>query len=154
MKMQTEKLFDTNPYDTEFTAQVVGAENGEVVLDRTLFFPEEGGQTCDKGYLEYGGKQFEVEAVRIEDEVIYHRIDTDELKAGDKVTGHIDWAHRFDNMQNHTGEHIFSGIVHSMKGYDNVGFSLTETTCQMDYNGKLTDKEIAEVEEKAKIWRR
>ena len=154
MKMQTEKLFDTNPYDTEFTAQVVGAENGEVVLDRTLFFPEEGGQTCDKGYLEYGGKQFEVEAVRIEDEVIYHRIDTDELKAGDKVTGHIDWAHRFDNMQNHTGEHIFSGIVHSMKGYDNVGFSLTETTCQMDYNGKLTDKEIAEVEEKANqvIW--
>ena len=88
--MQTEKLFDTNPYDTEFTAQVVGAENGEVVLDRTLFFPEEGGQTCDKGYLEYGGKQFEVEAVRIEDEVIYHRIDTDELKAGDKVIQRFD----------------------------------------------------------------
>jgi alanyl-tRNA synthetase len=155
MKMQTEKLFDTNPYDTEFTAEVAGTENGEVVLDRTLFFPEEGGQTCDRGYLEYSGKQFEVEAVRIEDEVIYHKIEgCNELKAGDKVTGHIDWAHRFDNMQNHTGEHIFSGIVHSMKGYDNVGFSLTETTCQMDYNGKLTDKEIAEVEAKANqvIW--
>ncbi|MGN0241783.1 MAG: alanine--tRNA ligase-related protein [Candidatus Weimeria sp.] len=151
--MLTEKLFDSDPYDTEFTAEVVSVKNGEAVLDRTLFFPEEGGQTCDRGFLEADGKRFEVEAVRIEDEVIYHKTE-DGLKAGDKVRGRIDWAHRFDNMQNHTGEHIFSGIVHSMKGYDNVGFSLTGTTCQMDYNGKFTDKEISDIEAKANevIW--
>ncbi|MQN02236.1 MAG: alanyl-tRNA editing protein [Lachnospiraceae bacterium] len=151
--MNTIKLYDDKPYNTEFSAEVLRCDGGKIVLDRTLFFPEEGGQTCDTGFIECHGRRFEVEHVSEEDGVIFHRISdaydqsSDAIKAGDKVTGSIDWKRRFDNMQNHTGEHMFSGIVHSLKGYDNVGFSLTENTCQMDYNGKLTDKEIRDIEE-------
>lgn len=154
--MSTEKLYDEKPYDTDFVARIVSIDGKNIVLDRTLFFPEEGGQTCDKGTIKCRGKEYAVTDVQISDEVITHTIggEPSDMAAGDEVEGHIDWAHRFDNMQNHTGEHIFSGLVHSLKGYDNVGFSLTENTCQMDYNGKLTDDEIATVEKKANeiIW--
>lgn len=154
--MTTEKIYDNEPYSTDFKARVLSVDGEKVVLDRTLFFPEEGGQTCDRGYLELDGEKHKVTDVQISDDCIIHTVeDASDIKSGTEVSGHIDWEHRFDNMQNHTGEHIFSGIVHSMKGYDNVGFSLTENTCQMDYNGKLTDEEIEQAERKANevIWK-
>ena len=154
--MTTEKIYDNEPYSTDFTAQVMSVDGDKVILDRTLFFPEEGGQTCDIGYIAVSGEEHKVTDVQISDGCIIHTLeDVSGIKTGDTVSGHIDWEHRSDNMQNHTGEHIFSGLVHSLKGYDNVGFSLTENTCQMDYNGKLTDEEIAQIEKQANevIWK-
>ncbi len=144
----TEKLYDINAYDTEFTANVLSCEKCEdgryaVVLDRTLFFPEEGGQTPDRGTL--GGA--EVLDVQIgKDGTITHY--TNEALSND-VSGSIDFFHRFSNMQNHTGEHIFSGLVHSRFGYDNVGFHLSDNTVTMDYNGAFTDEDIRELEREA-----
>lgn len=154
--MNTIKLYDNWPYDTDFFARITAIDGSTITLDRTLFFPEEGGQTCDHGVIRCNGNEYRVADVQIKDGVIYHTLKgTDgSLNIGDEIEGHIDWEHRFDNMQNHTGEHIFSGLVHLLKGYDNVGFSLTENTCQMDYNGKLTDEEITQLEAQANevIW--
>lgn len=154
--METEKLYDRDPYECHATVKVTEVNGRTAVFDSTVFFPEEGGQTCDRGSVSSGEKRYEVTDVQIKDGVIYHTLSEEpDFAAGDEVEESIDWEHRFDNMQNHTGEHIFSGLVHGMKGYDNVGFSLTENTCQMDYNGKLTDGEIARIEEEANevIWK-
>ncbi len=155
----TQKLYDEDAYLKKFTGTVVSCEKYpaateaaetfkyDVVLDQTLFFPEEGGQTPDKGTL--GG--YPVVDVQIKNEVIIHTISVpiDEeapMKAGDEVAGEIDWPHRFSNMQQHTGEHIFSGLVHRSFGYDNVGFHLSDSIVTMDYNGPLTEDDVRDLE--------
>jgi alanyl-tRNA synthetase len=148
--MGTKKLYDDHPYETEFEAKVLtitssGEEKGwNVVLDQTLFFPEEGGQTPDRGSLVIGGVTYEVEDVSIQDGIITHQIRSEQAKEpeGETAKGRILWSHRYSNMQNHTGEHIFSGLVHAAKGYDNVGFHLSDHIVTMDYNGVLTEEEI------------
>ena len=152
--MQTEhgtvRLYDEKPYDVTFEAKVLSCEEkqtGEktsvyqVILDRTLFFPEEGGQSPDKGTL--GGVP--VLDVQIADDVITHTLERP-LAPGETVRGELDWQHRFSNMQQHTGEHIFSGIVHSRYGLENVGFHLSDSVVTMDYNGVLSEEQLAEVE--------
>ncbi len=150
---KTEKLYDETPYETTFSASVLWREDMEnqgvrVVLDRTLFFPEEGGQTPDRGVL--GG--FFVTDVQIQEDVILHTLQgpvpADSLLPGAKVEGEISWEHRFDDMQQHSGEHIFSGLVHSLFGYDNVGFHLSDNIVTMDYNGELSAEQLMEVEER------
>lgn len=142
----TIKLYDTKPYETKFSAQVLSCspcEKGyDIVLDQTLFFPEEGGQTCDQGLLNH----VEVVDVQIENGSIHHF--TKEALTG-MVTGEINWAHRYSNMQNHSGEHVLSGIVHSLFGFNNSGFHLSENEITTDYDGFLTKEQIQEVEERA-----
>ncbi|MCR4897408.1 MAG: alanyl-tRNA editing protein [Lachnospiraceae bacterium] len=155
---KTEKIYYEDAYLQEFTATVLSADaDGRVVLDRTAFFPESGGQTCDRGVLvTEGGELLTVKDVQITGEVILHLVETPcPLHAGDRVTGRIDWAHRFDNMQNHSGEHIFSGLVHSLHGYNNVGFHLSETEMTMDFDGVLTEADLKEIEGKANeaVWK-
>ena len=130
----------------------------EIILDRTLFFPEEGGQTPDTGIL--GG--YPVVDVQLDGDVIRHfvRIPADEKSAmetfapGRIVSGQIDFAHRFSNMQNHSGEHILSGLVHGKFGYDNVGFHLSDNTVTLDFNGPLSDEDILWLEKAANrvVW--
>lgn len=156
----TEKLYDLSAYDKEFDGKIVTSFDsitpGKKVLifDKTLFFPEEGGQTSDKGLITIRGKEYRVENVSIVKtsigEVIAHEINTDDsFKAGESIHGRIDWDERFSNMQNHSGEHIFSGIVKSLFGYENVGFHLSQNTVTMDYNGPISDEEAALIEKKA-----
>ena len=110
----TEKLYDISSKTKEFKATVISCENSEngykTVLDKTAFFPEGGGQPADKGTL--GG--LEVLNVLEEGEQIYHYTET-ELKVGDEVEGVLDWETRYDRMQNHSGEHIISGITSSIR---------------------------------------
>ncbi len=147
---KTEELYYKSAYIKEFDAKViecVALEEGkfEVVLDRTAFFPEQGGQGSDSGVLiDTAGNECKVTHVSIGDD-IRHITDCG-FKVGDVVHGIIDWSHRFSNMQQHTGEHIFSGIVNSRFGYDNVGFHLSDSEVTMDYNGTLDKEEIREVE--------
>ena len=149
--MKTTKLYDDMPYEREFTGRVIDVQKGDgcamVRLDRTLFFPEEGGQTSDIGVL----NGFEVSHVLIKDGVITHevRCDETELKIGDEVKGCIDWHHRFSNMQNHTGEHILSGIIHSRWGSENVGFHLSDNIVTLDTSKELDSCELKELEEEA-----
>ena len=131
-----------------FTAHVLSVYEDKkmfaVVLDQTAFFPEEGGQTCDQGTL--GG--INVEHVAEKNGVIIHYL-KQPLSEGAEVSGTIDWQKRFSDMQQHSGEHIVSGLVHKTFGYDNVGFHLGSAFVTMDFNGILTQEQLKEIEYKA-----
>ncbi len=144
----TKKYYDEDAYRTAFKATVLSCESTKggysVTVDGTLFFPEEGGQTADTGTL---GEARVIDA-RIKDGVIYHITDAP-LAVGEKVRGEIDFATRYHKMQNHTGEHIVSGIIHSLYGYENVGFHLGSEDVTLDFNGELSRAELDRVEELA-----
>ena len=144
----TEKLFYTDSHLQEFTAEVVSCrprDNGyEAVLSRTAFFPEGGGQAADTGVID-GIRVYDVQE---KGEQIFHYLEG-ELEEGKNVTGQIDWDKRFSRMQQHSGEHIVSGIVHARFGYDNVGFHLNDELCTLDLSGPLTKEELREVENAA-----
>ncbi len=147
--MPTTKLYDEDAYATDFSAKVLSCEETErdgkqmfaVILDRTLFFPEEGGQTPDTGALDNAN----VLDVQIDDGIITHYTDI-ALPVDSEVSGVIDFRHRFSHMQQHTGEHIFSGLVHNLFGYDNVGFHLSDNSVTLDFNGILSEDDIKNVE--------
>lgn len=141
----TKKLFYQDSHLTEFEAVVLSCELEkdayQVVLDQTAFFPEGGGQYADTGWLD----ETEILDVHEKQDVIYHKT-TAPLEVGKTVKGKIRWEERFEKMQQHSGEHIVSGIVHERFGYDNVGFHLGSDYCTMDFNGPLTQEELKEVE--------
>ena len=122
----------------------------QVVLNQTAFFPNEGGQLADKGILE----NQTVLDVQIQNEIIYHMV-KEPLSIGSAVTGHVNWKQRFDFMQQHTGEHIVSGLVNKYFGYDNVGFHLGLTEVTLDFNGPLSLKDLRKIEQEsnAYIWK-
>ena len=140
----TEKLYDADSHLYEFTAKVLSCERIEngyaVILDRTAFFPEGGGQLSDTGKI--GGA--DVCDVQINDDIIHYT--SAPLEVGRAYPCALDRGKRFRRMQNHSGEHILSGIVHKMFGYDNVGFHMGSEDITVDYNGVLTPEQISEVE--------
>lgn len=146
---KTVRLYDQGAYATKFEAEVLACEEVEkkekkvyqVWLDQTLFFPEEGGQSPDMGTID----GIKVLDVQIKDEVITHTLAAP-LAVGTMVKGVVDWKHRFYNMQQHSGEHIFSGVVHNRFGYDNVGFHLSDSIVTMDFNGVITAEDIEKIE--------
>ena len=141
----TEKLFYEDSHKKVFTANVQmcrpKGEYYEVVLDRTAFFPEGGGQYADTGWL----GDIRVTDVRERDGIIYHVMEAP-LEEGLQVTGKIDWDMRFLKMQQHTGEHIVSGLVHAGFGYNNVGFHLGSEDCTMDFDGEITKEQLREID--------
>lgn len=142
---RTKRLFDADPTTVRFDATVLACQaNGdvyEVVLDRTAFFPDEGGQPCDTGVL----GSVEVSAVSEREGVIFHTV-KHPLVVGAVVTGEILSERRLRHMQNHTGEHILSAILHRHYGLHNVGFHLGKDDVTADFDGELTAQEIAHVE--------
>ena len=151
----TERLYEDNSYEVAFSSEVTAVKpvkgGAEVVLMKTYFFPEEGGQSPDRGTL----NGFPVIDVQIRDGEIFHTVgakDGDEasvseaFRVGDTAKGQIDWEFRFRNMQMHSAEHIFSGLVHTHFGYANVGFHLSENSATMDYSGELTKEQIEALE--------
>ena len=141
----TEKLYYLDVYTKEFEATVLesytDADKNVVILDRTAFFPEEGGQSADTGYI--GDSR--VLDVKEKGGVIRHYTDTI-LTIGEKVKCKIDFADRFEKMQCHTAEHIISGAIKRLHGLDNVGFHLGAYEVTMDVNGYLTREELDEIE--------
>lgn len=178
----TEKLFYQDSHLREFTATVSECvpDGGQyqIVLDRTAFFPEGGGQYADTGWLEelpvsasvnayadnagqsavektvhsmnmpQSVQRIQVLDVQESDGKIRHITDRP-AEEGCLVSGCIDWEGRFMKMQQHTGEHIVSGLVHRRFGYDNVGFHLGSLDCTMDFNGEITKEELREIEYQA-----
>lgn len=141
----TEKLFYQDSYIQEFDATVLACREEsrgyEIVLDKTCFFPEGGGQSADTGTLE--GTQ--VLDVKEKQDEIYHYT-KEPLEVGSKVHGIIQFEERFSKMQQHSGEHIVSGIVHAAFGYDNVGFHLGNELVTLDFNGVITKEQLAWIE--------
>ncbi|SEJ31699.1 alanyl-tRNA editing protein [Sharpea azabuensis] len=144
--METVKLYDEHPYDTTFHATIQDIQydkNTTLILDQTLFFPEEGGQCADSGTID----GYEVIDVQISKGIIKHILKGHvELEIGNEIQGEIDWNLRFSNMQNHSGEHIFSGIVHREYGYDNVGFHLGKDVVSVDFNGPIDEVSLRRIE--------
>lgn len=144
----TEKIFDKDSFLKSFSATVLSceeySENYAVVLDKTAFFPEAGGQKSDKGVLGNAN----VLDVKISDEIITHITDAP-LNVGETVEGVIDFERRFDFMQQHSGEHIVSGVAHRLYGCENVGFHLSEDIVTLDFDKPLTKEEISKIEQEA-----
>ena len=144
------KLFYENINITDFTATVLSCEPVEekklyrVLLNATAFFPEEGGQSADKGTI----NDIPVLDVQMENDLIYHYV-AEEIPAASTATGHVDWTQRFDFMQQHSGEHIVSGLVHGRFGYNNVGFHLSLNEVTLDFDGELTPAQVREIELRA-----
>ena len=156
--MKTVRLFDRDSHLYTFEATVLSAEAGKtpdtlsVVLDATAFFPEGGGQYADPGAL----AGCPVTDVREKDGIIIHTVDISHLcgaphpfEKGAVVIGELDAATRLVRMQNHTGEHIISGIVHRLYGFKNVGFHLGDGDVTLDFDGVLTREQLNAVEEEA-----
>ena len=157
----TEKLYDADAYCRAFTATVISCEEAEdreglyaVVLNRSAFFPEGGGQYADTGTLQEFKKDCETPlsgAVKVvdvqvsDDGIITHYCDG-AVTPWAQVTGVLDWEQRFERMQNHTGEHLVSGTVHRLYGLDNIGFHLGDRDVTCDFNGELSDEQLREVE--------
>lgn len=159
----TKMLFYKDGHMVSFSAEVLEClpegDGYKIRLDQTAFFPEGGGQYADTGVLETCGasgasaldsRECAAEMCRVNDvqksgEMIWHLTDQP-LKPGDTVRGTIDWQDRFMKMQQHTGEHIVSGLVHARFGYNNVGFHLGSEDCTMDFNGEITKEELREIE--------
>lgn len=150
---ETKKLYYEDVYKKEFTAKVLECRQGkkgyEVILDQTAFYPEGGGQPSDTGSL---GEAAVTDVHEKNGELIHY---TDRaLEAGMEVQGQINWARRFDLMQQHSGEHIVSGLVHEAFGYENVGFHMGSDVITIDFSGMLDEAQMAEIEAKANqiIW--
>ena len=149
----TEKLFYEDSHLSEFSARVVSCEPSkhgfEVVLDRTAFYPEGGGQPGDTGFLS---------GVRVTDtheregEVVHYC--EAPLAVGAAVEGKLDYARRFEFMQLHSGEHILSGLIHQRFGYQNVGFHMGADFVTIDFDGMLSEQELSELEAAANevVW--
>lgn len=148
----TEQLYYQDSYIKDFEAVVLSCiPNGnhfEAVLDRTAFFPEGGGQCADTGVLHIENREIQVFDVQERNGEIIHFIDK-EILPGQAVIGELDFQERFSKMQQHTGEHIISGIVHRRFGYENVGFHLGKEEVTMDYDGPLTPEELRSIEYEA-----
>lgn len=150
---ETRRLYYEDVYTKEFTATVLECREAKkgyhVILDESAFYPEGGGQPSDTGSL---GEAVVTEVHEKNGELLHY---TDKpLEAGTEVTGRIDWEHRFDLMQQHSGEHMVSGLIHEAYGYDNVGFHMGGDVITIDFNGMLNEDQMAEIEAKvnAKIW--
>ena len=144
----TKKLYYDDPFLREFTARVLSCDAVKggfaVVLDETAFYPEGGGQPADHGKL----GSVTVLDVHEKDGVITHLCDA-AIEPGAAVRGEIDWARRFDHMQQHSGEHICSGLICERFHCDNVGFHMSADIVTIDFNADISWDALLEIEARA-----
>ena len=149
--METKKLYYDDPFLHEFTARVLACEETKggfaVVLDQTAFYPEGGGQPADHGTL----GAVRVLDVREKDGVITHLCDG-AFEPGETVRGALDWARRFDHMQQHSGEHICSGLICAQFHCDNVGFHMGADAVTIDFNAEIAWDGLLELERRANAY--
>lgn len=151
--MEVRKLYYEDSHLHIFSATVTGCapvEGGfSVTLDATAFYPEGGGQACDTGFLD-GAL---VLSVTEENNQVLHLCDR-QLPIGAEVTGTVDWTRRFDLMQQHSGEHMVSGIIHRRYGYHNVGFHIGKDVITIDFDGPIAPEDLPDIEAEVNraIW--
>lgn len=142
---KTEKLYYLDAYIKEFEAEVLSCEECDIgfdtVLDKTAFFPEEGGQYSDKGYID-GVYVFDVQ----EKDGIIHHYSKEPINVNKSVQCSINFEERFDKMQQHTAEHMISGFFHKLYGIENTGFHLGAVDVTLDTSKPVTKEQLSEVE--------
>lgn len=146
--MDTVKLYEQDAYRKTFSSIVEDSisEKGifKVALRETAFYPEGGGQPADHGTL----GDVKVLDVQERDGIIWHTV-SEPLPKGASVDGRIDWERRYDYMQNHSGEHVVSGLICRTFGCSNVGFHMGSDVITMDFNTPMTWEQAMEIEERA-----
>lgn len=148
-----QKLYYEDPHLSRFTATVLSCEETDrgyaLTLDATAFYPEGGGQAADTGIL--GGVR--VLDTKEQGETVVHTCDKP-LEVGALVEGVIDYGPRFLRMQQHSGEHIVSGIIHRRYGYHNTGFHMGADTVTIDFDGVIPAEDLASIEAEANaaVW--
>ena len=155
----TQRLYYDDVYMKEFDAKVLRCEasgsNWKIVLDRCAFYPEGGGQSGDRGILAdpASDRMIQVADTQEEGEDIVLVCDAP-VPEGSSVRGTLDWEYRFDRMQNHSGEHIISGLIHTRLGYNNVGFHMSADRMTIDLDGEISEDILQEIEQKANeiVW--
>ena len=155
----TQRLYYDDVYMKEFDAKVLRCEasgsNWKIVLDRCAFYPEGGGQSGDRGILAdpASDRMIQVADTQEEGEDIVLVCDAP-VPEGSSVRGTLDWEYRFDRMQNHSGEHIISGLIHTRLGYNNVGFHMSADRMTIDLDGEISEEVLREIEQKANeiVW--
>ena len=153
---RTEKYYEADAFRREATGRILAVEpgktGGKLALDSTVFYPEGGGQPADRGALTLAdGTVLHVTDVHESEGVIWHTVDALPAGAvpGAEAAESIDWEWRFDKMQQHTGEHILSGVIHRRFGYENVGFHMGAESVTIDFNADISWEELLEIEAKA-----
>ncbi len=144
----TERLYlvDSHLFENECTVLSCepAKEGFDVMVDRTVFFPNKGGQPCDTGIL--GGVKV-VDVRESGDELILRT--EGPLPVGETVTGHINEKRRLDIMEQHTGEHVLSWCAYKLFDAVNVGFHCALTYATLDLDKPLTSKQVTEMEDMA-----
>lgn len=156
----TQKLYELDAYQMQFEATVLSCEPCKsgyaLVLDQTAFFPEGGGQPADEGWLWDDPLMPSEETVAVADVqingdgIITHTV-ARSFEKGMTVYGKVNRPVRFFRMQNHTAEHLLSGLIHKTYGYDNVGFHLNDDYVTLDVSGPLSEGELWALEEAANM---
>ncbi len=160
---QTKKLFENDAFLTVCSGRILAVEKdskgsgGQLALDTTVFYPEGGGQPADRGTLTLAdGTSMQVTDVHERSGMIWHAVTAlpAEAAVGSTVTCELDWEWRFDKMQQHTGEHILSGILHRMFGAENVGFHIGSDLVRMDTSVPISAEGLRSAELAANkiIW--
>ncbi len=144
----TEKLYWENPYETSFTAEVVAVVPEGVILDKTLFYPQGGGQDCDKGQLKKEKLMFKIESVSKKGENIIHHISSDllsKIHVGDKVSGEIDWDFRYGIMRAHSAQHILSALIKNKFDIDTAHATISFEDVSLQIAHNISDDQFKEV---------
>ncbi|MBR3106475.1 MAG: hypothetical protein IKH30_04720 [Clostridia bacterium] len=150
--MPTERLYYDDAYLTEFDAEVAAVrEGGWAALDRSAFYPTSGGQPFDTGTLTVGERVLHVTDVEVEDGVVWHKL-SGPVSAGERAHGKIDWARRFDHMQQHAADHMLAGAAWQLYGGVTIGLHLGRENSTIDMtlpDGRthLTPEEIETLED-------
>jgi len=155
--MRTRRLYWEDPYLKEFKSKVVSVEQGGdrllIVLEETAFYPESGGQACDRGLLRGRGFSAQVSYVREEGETIVHEAENwnGSLKVGDEVEGVLDWDRRYRLMKMHTAAHLLSAVVRKFKGNEVKVVSAHKDydLSRIDFNVKISSEELPQMEREA-----
>ncbi len=158
----TERFYQADTYRTEAPALIAAVQpleggGGRVAMTGTVFYPEGGGQPADRGTLTLpDGQVLHVTDVHEKEGIIWHTVEAlvPEAKEGTPVHQQIDWAWRFDKMQQHTGEHILSGTLHRLFGAENVGFHIGSESVRMDTSVPISPEGLkqAELEANRFVW--
>jgi alanyl-tRNA synthetase len=150
----TQRLYYSEPYRRSFDAKVLTAtpagDRIHVTLDQTTFYPTSGGQPHDTGTL--GGVAV-VDVVDNDDGTITHVV-SGALKPGEVVAGEIDWARRFDHMQQHTGQHLLSAAFDRLLSVRTESFHMGQQSSTIDLAREVTVSEVAKAEDDANriVW--
>jgi misacylated tRNA(Ala) deacylase len=144
----TERLYMNDCYLKSFNATIEKVSDGYVVLNRTAFYPEGGGQPADHGTMSTDDIEQQVRDVQKEQGEIRHMVDsTDDLQEGQEVEGRIDWDRRYTHMRMHTAQHLLSAVVLDLFNAKTAGNQIHTSYSRMDFNPiQFSDEQLRQIE--------